>query len=123
MLKEIFNEMLPVVISTVISILGIIATTLGAYAINFIKLKRDAVINQIGINQYNQDKKIALDIWNIVEEHFRVNEIVGITINNKIKMFNYEIKKKCPYLTQQEIDFLRQTIAGEINNFKNTINN
>jgi hypothetical protein len=122
MLKEITNEILPIVMSTVVSTLGIIITTLGAYAINFIKLKRDAVINQIGINQYNQDKKLALDIWNIVEEHFRVNQIVGSAINNKIKMFNDEIKKKCPYLTDQEIVFLRQTIAGEMNSFKNTIN-
>lgn len=122
MLKEITNEILPIVMSTVVSTLGIIITTLGAYAINFIKLKRDAVINQIGINQYNQDKKLALDIWNIVEEHFRVNQVVGSAINNKIKMFNDEIKKKCPYLTDQEIVFLRQTIAGEMNSFKNTIN-
>jgi hypothetical protein len=122
MLKEITNEILPIVMSTIVSTLGIIITTLGAYAINFIKLKRDAVINQIGINQYNQDKKLALDIWNIVEEHFRVNQIVGSAINNKIKMFNDEIKKKCPYLTDQEIVFLRQTIAGEMNSFKNTIN-
>jgi hypothetical protein len=116
------KEMLSIVMSTVVSILGVIITTLGAYGINFIKLKRDAVINQIGINQYNQDKKLALDIWNIVEEHFRVNQVVGISINNKIKMFSDEIKKKCPYLTDQEIAFLRQTIAGEMNSFKNTIN-
>jgi hypothetical protein len=36
-------------------------------------------------------------------------------------MFNDELKKKCPYITQEEIDFLRQTIAGEVNNVKNTV--
>ncbi|AJA48419.1 hypothetical protein CPAST_c23490 [Clostridium pasteurianum DSM 525 = ATCC 6013] len=122
MLKDRINEILPVVMSTVISILGIIITTLGAYTVNFIKLKRDSVINEISINKYNQDKKLALDIWNIVEEHFRVNEIVTNALNSKIKMFNYEIKKKCPYLTQQEIDFLRQAVAGQINSIKNEIN-
>ncbi|AGK96644.1 hypothetical protein [Clostridium pasteurianum] len=118
MLKEIDNQVLSIIIKSIISIIGVVITILSTHIINFIKLKNNELIKNIGITKYNEDKKFALDIWNIVEEHFRVKEIATNVIDNKITIFNRELKRKCPYLTQEEIDFLRQTIAGEINKGK-----
>lgn len=118
MLKEINNQVLSIIVKLIISIIGIIITVLSTHIINFIKLKNNEIIKNVGITNYNQNKKFALDIWNIVEEHFRLKEIATNVIDNKISMFNDELKRKCPYLTQEEIDFLRQAIAGEVNKIK-----
>lgn len=121
MLREILNQVAPIVINFIISILGIIITVVGTYVINFIKLKNDELIRTIGVSTYNSDKTLALDIWNIVNEHFRIQQSIECCTENKIKMFNDELKKKCPYITQEEIDFLRQTIAGEVNKCKSIV--
>lgn len=92
-----------------------------AYIIKFIKLKNSELIKNIGIAKYNSYKSLALDIWNIVDEYFRVNTSICSSTNNKIKMFDDELKNKCPELTQEDIDFFRQTIAGEINKCKSVL--
>ncbi|WP_026883214.1 hypothetical protein [Clostridium akagii] len=121
MIAEIGTQVLPIITNSIISILGIIIAVICSYIINFIKLKNNQIIKDIGVSQYNSDKTLALDIWNIVEEYFRVNQSIENLIENKIKLFNNELKKKCPYLTQEQIDFLRQSIAGEFNKCKSQI--
>ena len=118
MLKEISNQVLPVIVNCVVSILGIIITVVGAHIINFIKLKNAELIKNMGISKYNSDKALALDIWTLVDEYFRIHQSIDNAIENKVRMFNDELKKKCPYITQEELDFLRQTVAGAVNKCK-----
>ena len=122
MLKEISNQVLPLIVNCVVSILGIIITIVGTHIINFIKLKNAELIKNMGISKYNSDKALALDIWNLVDEHFRIHQSIDNVIENKVKMFNDELKKKCPYITQEEQEFLRQTVAGEVNKCKRSEN-
>lgn len=117
MLKEILNILEP----TVISILGIVISSLGAIAVSYIKTKRDAIIAKIGQDQYNHYIKVAGDVWGFVDEEFRVNGVVGKAIDDKIALFNAELLKKIPGLTQEQIDSLRQTIAGQVNKGKEVI--
>jgi hypothetical protein len=121
MITEIENQVFPIIINSIVSIIGVVITIIGGYIINFIKLKNNQIIKDIGVAQYNYSKILALDIWHIVDEHFRIKQTIETSTENKINMFNDELKKKCPYITQEEIDFLRQTIAGEVNNVKNTV--
>ena len=117
MLKEILNVLEP----TIISILGIIISSLGAVAVSYVKTKRDAIVAKIGQDQYNHSIKVAEDVWNFVEEEFRVNGVVGKAIDNKIDLFNAELLKRIPGLTQSQIDSLRQTIAGQVNKGREVI--
>ena len=117
MLKEILNVLEP----TIISILGIVISSLGAIAVSYIKTKRDSVVAKIGQDQYNHRIKVAEDVFNFVDEEFRVNGIVGKAIDNKIAMFNAELLKRIPGLTQAQIDSLRQTIAGQVNKGREVI--
>jgi len=73
---------------------------------------------KIGLTNYQKIKAIAWDIWNIVEEHFRLNEIMVDTIQAKIIMFETLIKQKIPGITDAEIETVRQAIAGEFNKDK-----
>lgn len=48
-----------------------------------------------------------MDIWNVIEEHFRLNEIIGDTVQAKIVMFTSLIKQKIPGITDANIELLR----------------
>ena len=62
---------------------------------------------------------IAEDIWHRVEEDYRINDKVAITFNNKAKYFDSLLLAKFPSLTQNDLDELRQVVAGQINRYKN----
>ena len=117
MLKQILSVLEP----TIISILGIVISSLGVIAVSFIKTKRDSVVAKIGQDQYNHRIKVAEDVFNFVDEEFRVNGIVGKAIDDKISLFNAELLKRIPGLTQAQIDSLRQTIAGQVNKGREVI--
>lgn len=81
----------------------------------------DFVVAKIGLTNYQKTKAIAWDIWNLIEEHFRISQIVGDTVNAKITMFETLIKQKVPGITDSEIETVRQSIAGEVNKDKSII--
>ena len=60
-------------------------------------------------------RAVAKDLWNLVEEEFRLNPIIGATIQAKQKLFESEIKQKIPGITDIEINTARQAIAGQVN--------
>ncbi|HEY8889237.1 MAG TPA: hypothetical protein VIM70_03120 [Clostridium sp.] len=78
----------------------------------------DYLVAKIGLTNYQQTKSIAWDIWNIVEEHFRLSEIVGDKVQLKVAMFETLIKEKIPGIPDDEIQTIRQSIAGEFNKDK-----
>lgn len=78
----------------------------------------DFIVAKVGLTTYQKTKLIGIDIWNVIEEHFRVNEIIGDTVQAKITMFETLIKQKIPGITDANIEMLRQAIAGEFNKDK-----
>lgn len=97
--------------------LAIIIGMMGKSIVAFINTQREKVISQIGIEEYNRRRDIAYDVWNIVEEHFRLNDLYR-TIDDKANMFTDVILERIPSLTEADIDYLRQAVAGQINAFK-----
>ncbi|MCB2310632.1 hypothetical protein LGL55_05785 [Clostridium tagluense] len=78
----------------------------------------DFVVAKIGLTNYQKSKLIAMDIWNVTEEHFRLNKIIGDTVQAKVTMFTSLIKQKIPGITDAQIENLRQAVAGEFNRNK-----
>lgn len=60
----------------------------------------------------------AKEIWFMVDENFRITEKVEEKIKTKAEQFDEYLKTKYPELQSQEIQEIRQTIAGEINKDK-----
>ena len=60
-------------------------------------------------------------IWNIVDEHFRISKTIEDKIKSKADMFNNLILQHFPELTQNDIDSIRQSIAGEVNKDKQAV--
>lgn len=120
-MENILNQVIPVVVTALVSILVIVVKGVGDIAVKYIQEKINEVSAKIGTEKYNQQKTLAIDIWNFVEEHFRVSETVGKVTGEKVAMFNEELKKRIPSLTDEQIDLLRQSIAGEVNKGKEVI--
>jgi len=121
-MNELLNQIIPLLITCIIGVLAVVIKGVGDVAIKFILTKRDEVVAKIGQIEYEKRIAIALDIWGIVEEHFRLNDLVSHTIDDKANYFNDLLLERIPSLTQEDLDYLRQTIAGQINNGKDKLN-
>ncbi|SHI63732.1 hypothetical protein SAMN02745163_00535 [Clostridium cavendishii DSM 21758] len=116
--EQLLNQIIPILITAIIGIIATVIKIVGDAVIELIKAKKEEATQKIIQGQHEKEVKTALEVWNIVEEHFRITEVIGDTIQLKIIMFNDLLLKKLPGLTQEQLDYLRQTIAGEFNKGK-----
>lgn len=65
----------------------------------------------------------AKQIWYMVDENFRISTAIEEKLKSKIEEFNEIILKKFPELSQEDVNDLRQAIAGEINQGKEELLN
>lgn len=108
------KEVLQALITALVGVLLVIIPILGKYFASFVGAKLQE-------QKYANAMNVARNVWGIVEEYFRTNPGTVATIESKINLFESEILKKCPYLTQDEIDHLRQAIAGAVNQGKGLV--
>ncbi|ADK16155.1 hypothetical protein [Clostridium ljungdahlii] len=106
------NEVANIISSGVLSILGALASYGVAVGVTYLKKKREALIKKIGVDQYNEDYKIAQDIYYIVEQQFKFIPQAGEQKKNK---FDKLLVEKIPGISQEELDHFRETICGKIN--------
>lgn len=113
-MQDFLTILYPVLLTILTGFLGYIGKEVVKLAPKLI----DFIVLKIGLTNYTKSKLVALDIWNIVEEHFRLSEFIGDTVQFKITLFETLIKQKIPSITDIEIETLRQAIAGEVNKDK-----
>lgn len=121
MLQSIINQIVPVAVTAIVGVLVAIIKAVGDAAVDYIDKKKEALASQVGIDQYNSKLALAKNIWNLVDEEFRITPTLTATIEAKQKMFETEMLKVMPGLTSDEIAQLRQIIAGEINKGRDVI--
>lgn len=63
----------------------------------------------------------AKQVWNMIDENFRISANVEEKLKSKVEQFNATLLKKFPELSQEDVDNLRQSIAGEINAGKEAV--
>ena len=119
--QTLINQLGPVVIAGVVAFLAKGVVPVGDAAIDFLNKKKEAVANQIGIEKYNSNLAKAKDIWGLVDEEFRITPALTKTIESAQEMFEEKILKLIPGLTKDEIEHLRQAVAGEVNKGKAVI--
>ena len=106
------NEVANIISSGVLSVLGALASYGVAVGVTYLKKKREALIKQMGVDQYNEDYKIAQDIHYIVEQQFKFIPQAG---EQKRKVFDKLLVEKIPGISQEELDHFRETICGKVN--------
>ncbi|MBU3126730.1 hypothetical protein [Clostridium tagluense] len=113
-MQNLSNVIYPILLAILTGVLGYI----GKEVVKLVPKLVDFVIAKIGLTNYQKSKLVAMDVWNIVEEDFRLNNIIGDTVQAKIVMFETLIKQKTPGITDSQIANLRQAVAGEFNKNK-----
>ncbi|HFD2049677.1 TPA: hypothetical protein ACF2DE_000342 [Clostridium perfringens] len=83
------------------------------------KLQKSGLEEKIIKNKQYID--VAKQVWNIVEENFRITESVEKKLSSKADEFNKIMLDKFPELTISYISELRQSIAGEVNKGKEAV--
>lgn len=106
------NEVVNIISQGVLSVLGALASYGVTVGIAYLKKKKESLIKQIGANQYNEDYKIAQDIYYIVEQQFKFVPQAG---EQKMKEFDKLLMEKVPGITQKDLDHFRETICGKVN--------
>jgi hypothetical protein len=114
MLNQILNAVEPIIVSAAVACLTALVGLVGNAAVKFIATKK-ALIQQIGVDKYNADLQTARNVWGVVDEEFRTHPELTKTIESAAAKFEDELLKKVPGLTPNEIDHLRQVVAGEVN--------
>lgn len=117
-MNELLNQITPALDTALITVLVAFIGYLGKEIVKLVPTIIDFVVAKMGLTNYQKTKLIALDIWNVVEEHFRINEVIGDTVQSKITMFESLIKQKIPGISDADIETVRQAIAGEVNKDK-----
>jgi hypothetical protein len=114
MLNQILETLSGALATALVAIIGIVGKNLWVYIGS--KIKKVQI--ETGTAKYNSELNFAQSVWGIVDEYFRITPNVTALVGSKTALFETEILKKCPYLTKDEIDHLRQAVAGLMNQGK-----
>ena len=106
------DEVVNIISQGVLSILGALASYGVAVGVTYLKKKKESLIKQIGVDQYNEDYTIAKDIYYIVEQQFKFIPQAG---EQKRKEFDKLLVEKMPGISQEELNHFREAICGKIN--------
>lgn len=106
------NEVANIITSGVLSVLGTLASYSVTVGVNYLKKKRESLIQQIGVDAYNKKYKVAEDLYYLVEQDFRFIPDAG---EQKAEQFNKLLAEKVPGITQKELDHFREAICGKVN--------
>lgn len=107
------DELIKVVMTGLVSVLtGIIALAVKELCY-YLSIRRKEVIKRIGAERYNTLLSAGRAVYYEVEENFK--GLSGVS-DEKIKAFETSITKLVPGITIDEIEHVRQSICGEINN-------
>lgn len=101
-----------------VQIVSILVLGVVSIAVKEVVVLIKAITNKIG---NSEQLAAAKDIWNIVEEKFRITENAKAVLGSKMDMFDNLLLAKFPSLTKEDLENLRQAIAGEVNKGKEAI--
>lgn len=121
-MDKILNSILDVVTIGVVGILVSIIKIVGDVIIDYIGKKKEVVEQRLKLDKHVEEVEAAKQVWNIVEEKYRITDNIENLAKSKADMFDKLLLGKIPYLTEDEVKQMRQAIAGEINKGKTLLN-
>lgn len=121
MTQQIINAIVPVLVTAIIAVLTAVIKLVSDAAIEFIEKQKEALVIRTGVEKYNAELTVAREVWGIVDEYFRITPNVTKTMETAQERFTQELLKRIPGLTADEIEHLRQAVAGEVNKGREVI--
>jgi hypothetical protein len=121
-MKELLISQIAQILATVIvAILVVIIKKVGDAAIELLVAKKKEAEIRIIASGHEAELNTAKEVWNIIEEKFRITENATQILGSKSDLFDKLLLGRIPGLSQQNLDDLRQAIAGEVNKCKDSV--
>lgn len=121
-MDKVLDPILGAVALGITGILVAIIKSVGDIVIEYIGKKKQVVEQRLQLDKHIEEIETAKQVWNIVEEKYRITDNIEKLAKSKADMFDKLLLEKIPYLTEDEVKQLRQAIAGEINKGKALLN-
>ncbi|WP_297417478.1 hypothetical protein [Clostridium sp.] len=119
-MKELLiSQITPIITTAIVSVLVFIIKKIGDAVIELLVTKKKEVELRIISSGHEKELNTAKEVWNIIEEKFRITENCTSVLGSKVNEFDKLLLSKIPGLTQDDLDYLRQAVAGEVNKYKN----
>lgn len=120
-MQEFLTPILGAVGVALTGVLVAVIKSVGNVVIGYITKKKDLVDQKLKLDKYQEEINAAKQIWNIVEEKYRITDNLKDALSSKADEFDKLLLEKIPYLTKEQVSELRQALAGEINKGKEAL--
>ncbi|MBO3333488.1 cobalt ABC transporter permease [Clostridium perfringens] len=117
-MEKILDPILSAVGVALATVLVAIIKSVGNEAVEYLKAKKKVADQKIKEGKYAELFEVGKNIWNMVEEKYRVTDNIETLAQSKADMFDNMLLEKFPHLTKEELIEVRQAIAGEVNKGK-----
>ena len=118
-MKELLiSQIAPIVATAIVTILVATIKQVGKVAIELLVTKKKESEQKIKVSGHEAELNAAKEVWNIIEEKFRITENATQILSSKADEFDKLLLQRIPGLSVQNLDDLRQAIAGEYNKGK-----
>lgn len=109
-----------IVTTVVVAAIGALIIKVRPYVKKLLEGITEYTKLQIEASKYEDQFNKAYNIWKLVDENYRIASTITEIYESKADYFNSLLLDKFPSLTQSEIDYIRQAIAGNENCNKTT---
>jgi hypothetical protein len=116
MFEQIITGVMPVITQAVISILGILVTFAVAELTKYLVMKKKALIDKMGVEQYSFYQNLAESVYYAVEQEFK-----NLPGSEKKSEFDKRLISKIPGLTQDDLDHFREYAVGKLKSISKTL--
>lgn len=124
-MMEMINGMLPEILTAIgvalTGILIVIIKNIGNAVVGYIEKKKESIEQKLNLDKHREVLEIGKEIWDIVEEKFRITQNIEEFVGSKANEFDKLLLEKFPLLTPNQVEDIRQAIAGEVNRGKDAL--
>ncbi|HAT4156627.1 cobalt ABC transporter permease [Clostridium perfringens] len=121
-MEKILDPILSAVGVALATVLVAIIKSVGNEAVEYLQAKKKVADQKIKESKYAELFEVGKNIWNMVEEKYRVTDNIENLAKSKAAMFDRMLLEKFPHLTERELTEVRQALAGEYNKGKAMLN-
>ena len=115
MLQQALNAIQTAAIVAIVGVIGFAIKSLGEVVIAFGVAKVDEIKAKAGSAKFDVNLKAAQATFAAVDENFRITDGLEKTVDATQEQFKVLIKKLVPAITDEQIEVMRQAVAGQIN--------
>ena len=120
-MEKILDPILSALTLGIVGVLVAIIKSIGDVTIQYIVKKKEMVEQKLKLDKHEEEFKTAQQVWNIVEEKYRITDNIKDLAKSKADYFDKLLLEKIPYLTEEQVKMLRQSLAGEVNKGKSML--